>query len=104
MSFGRPPGLSNILVAPPERGSFPLDHEGKRGRLPSLYLKCLREHKNSNSQCRSLSKDYLECRMSRGLMERDDWKNLGLADVDSSRASAPTATSSSTSPPSTNRT
>ncbi|GAC74211.1 hypothetical protein PANT_10d00071 [Moesziomyces antarcticus T-34] len=35
MSFGRPPTFSDFKVSPPERGSFPLDHEGKL-RLPSL--------------------------------------------------------------------
>lgn len=35
MSFGRPPTFSDFKVSPPERGSFPLDHEGKF-RLPSL--------------------------------------------------------------------
>lgn len=29
MSFGRPPTYSTFSVTPPDRGSFPLDHDGK---------------------------------------------------------------------------
>jgi hypothetical protein len=28
MSFGRPPNISTFSPTPPEKGSFPLDHEG----------------------------------------------------------------------------
>lgn len=69
----------------------------------TLYMNCLRGHGNTSTDCRDLSKNYLECRMqkfvvisrfffppevvtsenlSRGLMERDDWRNLGLSNVD----------------------
>ena len=67
-----------------------------------VYLDCLRKNSNSSTPCRHLNKDYLECRMARcapafpslcirgsdrltcepsGLMERDEWKNLGLSGV-----------------------
>ena len=29
MSFGRPPQLTTFSVLPPDRGSFPLDHDGQ---------------------------------------------------------------------------
>jgi hypothetical protein len=32
MSFGRPPGFTTFSVTPPDRGSFPLDHEGEYAR------------------------------------------------------------------------
>ena len=64
-----------------------------------LYMACLKEHGSTSTPCRALSREYLDCRMQRfvtrclplirgrttgydrGLMERDDWKNLGLANV-----------------------
>ncbi|KDQ14912.1 hypothetical protein BOTBODRAFT_32278 [Botryobasidium botryosum FD-172 SS1] len=81
MSFGRPPSFTSFTVLPPERGSFPLDHEGECQLAMKTYLKCLRSNGNDNGKCRELSKAYLDCRMNRGLMERDEWKNLGFADT-----------------------
>jgi len=46
------------------------------------YMNCLRQNSSTSSSCRVLSKEYLDCRMNKGLMERDDWKNLGLANLD----------------------
>ena len=62
-----------------------------------VYMKCLKNNENTSTACRALSRDYLECRMQkwvlhcrksgllirihRGLMERDEWKNLGLNNV-----------------------
>lgn len=63
MSFGRPPTFSSFQATAPDRGSFPLDHEGE-----------------CSTQIQE-SKGYLECRMSRGLMQREDWKSLGMTDV-----------------------
>ena len=89
MSFGRPPTIGDTFkLTPPQRGSFPLDHDGQCDYLcgverlsrlidPQLchtgeckevmkaYLKCLKENASNNGKCRALSKDYLECRMSK---------------------------------------
>jgi len=46
------------------------------------YMNCLRQHSSTSTPCRVLSKDYLDCRMNNGLMERDEWKNLGLANLE----------------------
>ena len=63
------------------------------------YINCLRQHSSTSTPCRVLSKDYLDCRMNKcvylrddkyhglshdgsGLMERDEWKNLGLANLE----------------------
>ncbi|PFH50521.1 hypothetical protein AMATHDRAFT_3906 [Amanita thiersii Skay4041] len=102
MSFGRPPSINvGFKPAPPDRGSFPLDHFGECKDKMKLYMDCLRQNSSTSTPCRALSKDYLECRMQkygmstfcdswftllfRGLMERDDWKNLGLANVQQGR-------------------
>src|SRR5258708_29073441 len=62
------------------------------------YLECLKINSSTSSECRHLNKDYLNCRMQKcvalftyrrmrpysensGLMEKDEWKNLGLANL-----------------------
>ncbi|KAM3555814.1 hypothetical protein ARSEF4850_005823 [Beauveria asiatica] len=57
-TFGAPGQLPSTKPAPPQRGSFPLDHDG---------------------ECKSV--------MSENLMAKDDFKNLGYAE-DSSKTSA----------------
>ncbi|WWC68089.1 cytochrome c oxidase assembly protein COX19 [Kwoniella pini CBS 10737] len=81
MSFGRPGFTDNFKVSPPQRGSFPLDHDGDCKEAMLSYLKCLKSNANDNGKCRLQSKKYLECRMDNGLMTRDDFQNLGLGDV-----------------------
>lgn len=47
------------------------------------YLGCLKLVHGKNAHgCRLLAKSYLKCRMDHGLMEHDEWKNLGLPDDD----------------------
>jgi cytochrome c oxidase assembly protein subunit 19 len=47
----------------------------------TLYLRCLRQHRGENeTECRLLSKQYLQCRMERNLMAPDDMKNLGYGE------------------------
>jgi hypothetical protein len=78
--FGAPGGRAvTIKPSPPERGSFPLDHDAECKQFISGYLRCLKESRgNNDSQCRVLAKEYLNCRMEKGLMAKDEWKNLGL--------------------------
>ena len=129
MSFGRPPTFSTFTATPPDRGSFPLDHDGESKAIHGLvkkincllgeckaqmmaYLKCLKSHESASTPCRALSKTYLDCRMNklvhlpfyirlltielyRGLMEKDNWHNLGLDSVDASSKDPTKAASSS---------
>ncbi|KAG6866868.1 hypothetical protein C0991_008804 [Blastosporella zonata] len=99
MSFGRPPSINvGFKTSPPDRGSFPLDHYGPSNFLVcgypkpdqilgeckgmmTLYMKCMRDNESTSTLCREMSKNYLECRMSKGLMERDEWGNLGMANL-----------------------
>ncbi len=69
---------------PPLKGSFPLDHDANCKREVLIYMLCLHDSNKQNSQCRHLARDYFECRMRNGLMEREDWSKLGLDDVDQS--------------------
>jgi len=45
------------------------------------YLECLKKNASTSTECRHLNRDYLNCRMQNGLMEKDEWKNLGLANL-----------------------
>ena len=65
--FGGPGGRQIISKpSPPERGSFPLDHDAECQPLMKEYLKCLRTYRGTNqNECRELSKKYLQCRMDR---------------------------------------
>lgn len=67
-----------LQFIPPEKGSFPLDHEGHCKRFMLNYFGCLREHRDDNSKCREESKAYLNCRMENGLMAKESWKKLGF--------------------------
>lgn len=68
-----------LLPTPPERGSFPLDHDGECRDMMLRYLKCMKLVNNENApNCRLLAKEYLRCRMERGLMVPDKWSHLGL--------------------------
>ncbi|KAJ2554105.1 Cytochrome c oxidase assembly protein cox19 [Coemansia sp. RSA 1933] len=79
MSFGGPPQRL-IRPTPPDRGSFPLDHEGECKGVMTRYLECLQTRNGNGKKCKHISKEYLECRMERSLMDRDEWKNLGFHD------------------------
>ncbi|KAB8279772.1 hypothetical protein BDV30DRAFT_202108 [Aspergillus minisclerotigenes] len=80
MGFGSPgTGVNPTKPTPPERGSFPLDHEGECKHLIAGYLKCIKSQRGVNDEeCRKLAKGYLACRMDKNLMAPDDFKNLGL--------------------------
>ncbi|OCK97463.1 cytochrome c oxidase assembly protein COX19, partial [Cenococcum geophilum 1.58] len=83
-AFGGPGGRQKIQKPiPPERGSFPLDHDGECKDIMTSYLRCLRSHRGTNdTECRMLSKSYLQCRMDHNLMAPDSFKNLGFAEPD----------------------
>ena len=84
MSFGGPGGgLKAAKPIPPERGSFPLDHDGECKPIIAGYLRCLRRVRGLNDQeCRMMAKEYLKCRMENNLMAPDEMKNLGFAEDD----------------------
>lgn len=66
---------------PPEKGSFPLDHEGLCRKLMVKYMLCLRDHQEDNSACREEARSYLGCRMDNNLMAKEDFKKLGFDDL-----------------------
>jgi hypothetical protein len=42
------------------------------------YLGCMRSARGDNPRCRDDARAYLECRMARNLMARDEMRNLGF--------------------------
>jgi cytochrome c oxidase assembly protein subunit 19 len=71
---------------------------GECKQFMTRYLDCLKKNSSASSECRHLNRDYLDCRMQKcvirvqlaryalthgrsGLMEKDEWKNLGLANL-----------------------
>ncbi|BFZ58965.1 Cytochrome c oxidase assembly protein cox19 [Savitreella phatthalungensis] len=77
MSLGGPRQSKNP-TAPPERGSFPLDHAGDCRDAAQEYLACVKQHRGQNNSCRALAKRFLQCRMDHGLMMKDSFHNLGF--------------------------
>ncbi|PVV05262.1 hypothetical protein BB560_000223 [Smittium megazygosporum] len=80
MSFGGPKH-SPLNNAPPDRGSFPLDHFGECKTQMLKYIECIKSE-SDHSNCRELSKVYLDCRMRKNLMDKADFKELGFLDED----------------------
>lgn len=78
MTFGQ----KSFTPTPPQKGSFPLDHQGECKKFMIKYMLCLRENKNENSLCREQSQDYLACRMEKGLMVQEEWSKLGYSDLE----------------------
>ena len=59
-----------------------MDREGECKKFYAKYMLCLMENKNNASECKNESKDYLGCRMDKGLMARESWSKLGYADTE----------------------
>jgi cytochrome c oxidase assembly protein subunit 19 len=89
-SFGAP----RVLVKPPERGVFALDHDGECKDMMRQYLACLKQNKGRHFDCRELSGSYLTCRMERDLMAKDDLSNLGLGELSSGHVRPSSVTNS----------
>eukprot|EP01111_Echinosteliopsis_oligospora_P006864 TRINITY_DN21279_c0_g1_i1.p1 TRINITY_DN21279_c0_g1~~TRINITY_DN21279_c0_g1_i1.p1 ORF type:complete len:105 (+),score=15.36 TRINITY_DN21279_c0_g1_i1:2-316(+) len=64
--------------APPERGSFPLDHKGECRETMMAYLSCLRKNNSDSYICKPEAATYLNCRIDKGLMAPDDLEALGF--------------------------
>nr|VDD63975.1 unnamed protein product [Brassica oleracea] len=77
-AFGGNRGLRPI---PPEKGIFPLDHLHECDAEKKEYLGCLKSSSNKSEQCRHLSKKYLQCRMAKNLMAKQDMSELGFSGV-----------------------
>ena len=74
-------GAKQFKPTAPDKGSFPLDHEGECKVAYLKYMVCLSENNHKNSECREQSKKYLECRMEKNLMAQEDLSKLGFSDM-----------------------
>ncbi|CAK7892765.1 cytochrome c oxidase assembly protein Cox19p [[Candida] anglica] len=83
MATGAPGNVfSKWTPTPPERGSFPLDHDGECKSFMDKYLRCMKFTDNQNApNCRALARDYLRCRMDNQLMDESTWDTLGLVNL-----------------------
>jgi cytochrome c oxidase assembly protein subunit 19 len=57
----------------------------------TAYLGCMSSARGANARCREDARAYLECRMARNLMARDEMRNLGFWDEDGGKAGAAAA-------------
>ena len=80
MTFGQ----KSFQGRPPDKGSFPLDHDGECKRFMLSYMRCLRENHSHSVQWRGESKEYPQCRMDRNLMAREPWSQLGYRERETS--------------------
>ncbi|KAK7265096.1 hypothetical protein RJT34_32712 [Clitoria ternatea] len=74
-AFGGNRGLRPV---PPEKGIFPLDHMHLCDLEKVEYLNCLKTGSHQSQKCREFSKKYLECRMEKNLMAKQDLAELGF--------------------------
>uniref|UniRef100_A0ACD5U0G8 Uncharacterized protein n=1 Tax=Avena sativa TaxID=4498 RepID=A0ACD5U0G8_AVESA len=75
-------GNRGARPVPPEKGVFPLDHLHECDLEKKDYLACLKSTGAQSEKCRLFSKKYLECRMERNLMAKQDMSELGFRNVD----------------------
>ncbi|WVZ99745.1 hypothetical protein U9M48_045002 [Paspalum notatum var. saurae] len=75
-------GNRGVRPVPPEKGVFPLDHLHECDLEKKNYLACLKSTGSQSEKCRQFSKKYLECRMERNLMAKQDMSELGFRNVD----------------------
>ncbi|UKJ88279.2 hypothetical protein MACJ_000723 [Theileria orientalis] len=71
-----------IKPTPPDRGSFPLDHEGLCKHSSEKYLDCIKSFNGNSTNCRSLASAYLKCRIENGLLHDEPLTNLGFRDTE----------------------
>lgn len=76
--MAQPP--KSFRPTPPDKGSFPLDHDGECRPAMIQYLECLGKADTNASLCREFSQKYLKCRMDTQLMAQEEWSRLGFKD------------------------
>ncbi|KYQ99972.1 hypothetical protein DLAC_03562 [Tieghemostelium lacteum] len=66
---------------PPDKGSFPLDHDKECNDAMGDYLKCLQQNNSQSRYCVEFTKAYLKCRMDNGLMAKEEMENFGFDEI-----------------------
>lgn len=73
---------ARLTVTPPDRGSFPLDHEGLCKELSEKYVKCIGNLKGNALECRHLAAQYMHCRIDNKLLAEEPLTNFGFRECD----------------------
>ncbi|XP_068667053.1 uncharacterized protein [Aristolochia californica] len=73
-------GNRGVGPVPPEKGIFPLDHLHECDLEKKEYIACLKSANHLSEKCRHFSRKYLQCRMERNLMAKQDLSELGFHD------------------------
>ena len=63
---------SKQYVRPPQRGVFQLDHDAECKPFIEKYMACLNDSNDVHHKCKELSKEYLQCRIDRQLMSKEN--------------------------------
>ncbi|KMT00922.1 hypothetical protein BVRB_9g221910 isoform B [Beta vulgaris subsp. vulgaris] len=71
-------GTRGARPVPPEKGVFPLDHMHECDLEKKEYLTCLKTAGHNSGKCKEFSKKYLQCRMEKNLMAKQDMSELGF--------------------------
>lgn len=79
-------GSQRNNVKPPERGVFSLDHDQECKESMTVYLSCLQKNKADHIHCRNFAQEYLSCRMDKGLMRPENFKDLGFQSSEDEKA------------------
>ncbi|KAG6395788.1 hypothetical protein SASPL_141916 [Salvia splendens] len=72
-----------------KKGVFPLDHMHLCDLEKKEYINCLKFEGHKSEKCRHFSKKYLECRMEKNLMAKQDMSELGFQKGDELQATSP---------------
>jgi len=70
-----------MQVFAPLKGSFPIDHFKECDEYYKNYMNCIKSNSGASTKCRNETKEYMECRMNKDLMEKQELKNLGLQNI-----------------------
>ncbi|KAG5480595.1 hypothetical protein LSCM1_06299 [Leishmania martiniquensis] len=81
MANGVTANSMRVTAKPPDLGSFPLDHYRECKSEIELYYTCLKANNYMAPMCRDEVRDYLQCRMDRGLMKKTDVQSFGIPET-----------------------
>nr|CCC94575.1 conserved hypothetical protein [Trypanosoma congolense IL3000] len=82
MANGVTANSMRVNVKAPDLGAFPLDHYRECKSQIEEYYMCLKKNDYVTPMCRDFVRDYLQCRMDRGLMKSADIEGFGIPNTE----------------------
>lgn len=82
MSIGSTSNNTRVTPRAPDLGSFPLDHFRECVKEIESYYVCLKTNNYLAPLCRDQTRDYLQCRMDRGLMTPTEIAGFGIPETE----------------------